>query len=84
MDQQEARECLKGCGGCLLTLIKVIAIMAALAAIAYGLVWAVIFLVSMGWMLLPYIIGGIIGAIVLAIVGYVIYVILCALGITGK
>lgn len=84
MDQQEARECLKGCGGCILTLIKVIAIIAALAVIAYGLVWAALFLVAMGWILLPYIIWGIIGAVVLAIVGRVIYVILCALGITGK
>ena len=84
MDQQEAQECLKSCGGCLLTLIKVIAILIALAAIVYGLFWVVIALVAVGFYSLQYILWGILGAIVLAIVGYAVYVILCALGITGK
>lgn len=81
MDQQEARDILKGCGGCILGIIVLLAGAILFFLIAYGVMWggAIAFVAVIYY-----------GPIVLAVVGallivcYIIYVILCALGITGK
>ena len=81
MDQQEARDILKGCGGCILGLIVLLVGAILFFAIAYGVLWGGAFaLVAV----LYY--GPIVLAVVvpLLIVCYMIYVILCSLGITGK
>ena len=81
MDQQEARDILKGCGGCILGLIVLLVGGILFLLIAYCLLWGGAIALAA---VLYY------GPIVLTVVGallivcYMIYVILCALGITGK
>ena len=81
MDQQEARDILKGCGGCILGLIVLLVGGILFLLIAYGVLWGGA--IALTWVLYygPVILV-VIGA--LLIVCYMIYVILCALGITGK
>ena len=81
MDQQEARDILKGCGGYILWLIVLLVGAILFLLIAYGVLWGGAIALAA---VLYY------GPIVLTVVGallivcYMIYVILCSLGITGK